>query len=865
MSHLRLAPHLKPEVRLAQVVSEFEAELSNEHKANFRAWRSKSVGSPPGIQDVMQLTAEIDRASEKRRRCLGPRLTNILLATQQFAAMGDIIVGGSQNVLACGVWAIVRMSLVLIIDFSSYMEKLSSVFMAAGRLAPRYEKMALLYTRSKDLQSSLCEYFILIVRVCHDMVSFARKSAFGKLTAAFSEPDLKTYQSELESWGKTIQSEVSFLMAKRLEDEANLNARFRAVSNIFQKSSSYHQSLQTKQRVLDFCSQYDCTVSWKRIRKAGTTVLFRKSTQYLNWKAMPLSSTLIYTARLGSGKSVLLANIVDDLHIDNEETVAYFFCRHDITESLKARTIIGSLARQLLQGMSDFTAAAEYLDKSEQVDPCGRLTGLIMICLSSFPKTHRSLLVIDGLDELDSVERDMVIGTLQSLQSDTYTILICLSLRDEAKEMHSQEVFSKFAATNVSAIPNNSLDIESFIEDELESRIESGRLSLGDPVLICEIQDALLEGSQGMFLWVALQIESLCTLNSDQEIRDALFDLPKDLSETFSRALRADSANPYQKKILSLLTAAKRPLTTDELREALCVVPGDLVWNPSRLLNNMYGTLACCGSLVTVDEEESTLHLVHHSVKQFLLGEFKSSTEKIVNIDDSHQMMAGIVLTYLNYNVFETQLSRTVIPQIKAGSLPSEVISSTFKSSSSVRSMAIKLLRSRKASDFDIGKIVSTTKPHKNDSEGHFCFFEYASSSWLYHVIHAFDLPENIDGLLVRLLDRSSTINLNTTDKDIQNLLSWSSKKKQYAALFQILLESGNMTTTERHSILDEVYKAAGEGHGAMVKVLLRRGRLEDGLAHSELELVGDVQEEVTNDSSLGENNSSSQQEEHLL
>ncbi|CAG8228266.1 unnamed protein product [Penicillium olsonii] len=783
MSHLKLAPRLKPEARLAQVVSEFEAELSNEHKANFRAWRSVSIGSPPGIQDVMQLTAEIDRASEKRRWCLGPRLTNMLLATQQYAAMGDIIVGGSQNILACGVWAIVRMSLVLVLDFSSYMEKLSSVFMAAGRLAPRYEKIALLYPRSKDLQSSLCEYFILIVRVCHDMVSFTRKSAFGKLTSAFSEPDLKTYQSELESWGNTIQTEVSFLMAKRLEEESDFNSKFRAVSTIFQKSSSTSQALHTKQWILDFCSQYEVTVSWKQVRKAGTTNLLRKSSQYLNWKAMPLSSTLVYTANLGSGKSVLLANIVDDLYIDNEGIIAYFFCRHDISESLKVRIILGSLARQLLQGIPDFTVAAKYLETSEQVDICERLTALVMIGLSSYPKTHRFFLVVDGLDELGSIERETVIEQLQAMQTDTFTILICLSLREEARERHSQELFSRFAAINVSSIPNNETDIEMFIEDELTSRIGLGRLSLGDPVIVCEIQDALLEGSQGMFLWVALQIESLCTLHSDQEIRDALSDLPKDLSETFTRALRADSTNPYQNKILSLLTAAQRPLTVDELREALCVVPGDLVWNPSMLLNNIHNTLACCGSLVTIDEEESTLHLLHHSVKQFLLGEFKGSTKHVVNIDDAHQMMASIVLTYLNYKVFETQLSTKVISQVSAGSLPSEVISSTFKPSSSVRSMAIKILRSRKASDFDIGKIVAAKKADNDDSKSQFSFFGYAKSSWHFHVTYAFfDLPENIEGLLVRLLDRKSSINLNVTEENIRNLLSWSAMTKKHAA-----------------------------------------------------------------------------------
>jgi hypothetical protein len=55
------------------------------------------------------------------------------------------------------------------------------------------------------------------------------------------------------------------------------------------------------------------------------------------------------------------------------------------------------------------------------------------------------------------------------------------------------------------------------------------------------------------------------------------------------------------------------------LREALSVVPGDTLWTPSRLLNDVYLVLACCGCLLTVDEEEVTVRFIHHSVKQFLL------------------------------------------------------------------------------------------------------------------------------------------------------------------------------------------------------------------------------------------------------
>ena len=106
---------LNPEIRLAQAVSEFEADLPSEEKSLFRALKSQAVLATPSPSDVMRLTAEVDRRMSTKfgSRCFGPRFTNFLQAVQQFAALGDVVVGGSQNLIACGVWSLVRMSLLV--------------------------------------------------------------------------------------------------------------------------------------------------------------------------------------------------------------------------------------------------------------------------------------------------------------------------------------------------------------------------------------------------------------------------------------------------------------------------------------------------------------------------------------------------------------------------------------------------------------------------------------------------------------------------------------------------------------------------------------------------------------------------------
>lgn len=107
------AARLKPEIRLAQAVSHFEYSLPEEQRARFRAQRSQALTMAPHPSDIMQFTAEIDRSQNVGARCFGPRFTNFLHAVQQFAALGDVVVGGSQNIVLCGVWALVRMSLLV--------------------------------------------------------------------------------------------------------------------------------------------------------------------------------------------------------------------------------------------------------------------------------------------------------------------------------------------------------------------------------------------------------------------------------------------------------------------------------------------------------------------------------------------------------------------------------------------------------------------------------------------------------------------------------------------------------------------------------------------------------------------------------
>ncbi|EMD92327.1 hypothetical protein COCC4DRAFT_162321, partial [Bipolaris maydis ATCC 48331] len=726
---------LKPEIRLAQAVSEFEADLSTEQKATFRTLKSQSQSNTPDPSDVMRLTAEMDRSISIKysSRCFGPRFTNFLQGVQQFAALGDVVVGGSQNLIACGVWSLVRMSLLSIISLSSYIDKLSSMFMAIGRAAPRYQAMALLYPRSKKLQSHLAEYFILVVKLCHYLFKYEQKSSVRQFTSSLNDTLLKTLQTDLDKWANSIKEEVNL-------NEAQENSRSRAFTMEIFKSSTLQRRHETKMRVLNFCSKFDHETAWKQIRKLGNSSFHTQSAEYQEWKTGSLPGTIIFTGKLGSGKSVLLANIVDDLNLTtgkDQSTVAYFFCKYDILGSLQTRTILGSLVRQLLSSIPDLGAIAKRYENSQ-----GRefdIEELFEILFQGFTSRQKAYLVIDGLDECDFAQKEILIQAIQRIQ-ETLKVWIY-----------------------------DNPDIEAFIETELGHCLSERKMTIGDPTLILEIQDALLNGSQGMFLWVALQIQTLCKMKTDYAMREALANLPRDLSETFSRILsdsgRSDPS--LQAKVLQLVLAANRPLTTIELREALSVTPGDATWDPSRLLHNVYSALACCGCLLAVDEEEFTVRFIHHSVKQYIVGGLNGIMPARFTLRDAKKIMANIIVTYLNYGVFGTEISKTKVLPIMAQSAPSKILQATLDPSSSTRHLAMKFLKSRRQPTFDLSKMIAETlNSCHSESNSSFNFYEYANKNWLEYLNHVSGQDAAMFKLSSKLIhSRASAVNISDDDQ----------------------------------------------------------------------------------------------------
>ncbi len=193
-----------------------------------------------------------------------------------------------------------------------------------------------------------------------------------------------------------------------------------------------------------------------------------------------------------------------------------------------------------------------------------------------------------------------------------------------------------------------------------------------------------------------------------------------------------------------MIAAAKRPLTLNELAEAISITPGDTTWSNTKLVNDVSKFLESCGSCIIVDEELSTVHFAHSSVKRHLLSQ-PTDLDIQYNVHHYHisssqadKNLGKIIVTYLNLDVLSTQLTMSSGPsQHYSASVPTFVARSALPKGDMINKVALAMLRSRRASGKDPGRDVETSANLMREKniqiEQAFSLLSYCHQYWLHH------------------------------------------------------------------------------------------------------------------------------------
>ncbi|KAF8462618.1 hypothetical protein BDZ91DRAFT_662218, partial [Kalaharituber pfeilii] len=131
--------------------------------------------------------------------------------------------------------------------------------------------------------------------------------------------------------------------------------------------------------------------------------------------------------------------------------------------------------------------------------------------------------------------------------------------------------------------------------------------------------------------------------------RFALHSLPPGLHAAYNgtivRMRESQSQSRYDLGMRALMWTylAERPLKVIELRHALSVKDGDKALHRNNIPSANIILRCCCG-LVTIDDETSTVRLVHYTLQEYL----KSYYEKY--FPTGHNLIARTCITYLDFS-----------------------------------------------------------------------------------------------------------------------------------------------------------------------------------------------------------------------
>ncbi|KAG6358671.1 hypothetical protein INS49_012189 [Diaporthe citri] len=657
---LILSGKLKPEVRLGIEISNFAQSLDDERREEFRRMQT-AKGIHLSGWDVIRVTEEINQEGSRRHR----------------------------------VWSALRLSLTIATNYMSYFEKLSTLFMRLGTSWALHEDFAQLFPRSEILQTYFCEYLVVLMKLCNKVVVFGQKNTgaqlFSSLGSSF-DSEFGTIQKELDQWGNLIQQQCQVLAMK------------------IATGAKDSRSQDAKQRILRRLSphQGDFETRWRRQRKKGTCEWMFDTPSFKDWKSMQTSATLCISGKLGCGKTVSMANLV--ARVDLEKPCAYAFCASQEPTSLKAANILGSIAFSLL----DLPPEAMIWGDAEQFDAMINTfdpESIINFVLGLLPVDRTFIIIVDGLEDCSGADITDVISGLRRLAQNR-VVLLCYSSRSDSRfQLVAKQHFEPKFLISPDDV-NHDAELESYIVEEVTKRNTTRQLS---PHLEELVKKQLIIGAQGMYLWASLQLDTIFPANSnvvitDDRILNLITHLPKDLPEAFERALEGITDRQYEGRIMKLVMAAVTPLDLDDIRVALCVVPGEPVWRPERIAKDGTQLISLCGgNLLELDEEDGKVRFIHHSVIQHLLSPARSenTTSYHFSAEAAENYIGATCITYLHLPVLDSRV--TVTRNLQSAGVLDNVIGTTQESLPGIQATRIQ-------QDLD---------PR--------CFAPYATSHWVFH------------------------------------------------------------------------------------------------------------------------------------
>jgi len=339
----------------------------------------------------------------------------------------------------------------------------------------------------------------------------------------------------------------------------------------------------------------------------------------------------------GTGKSTLSGHVVKHFEETNGEC-SYFFFKHSGVGRSTTADLLCSLAWQMAssntgirQKLMSLQKDNVSIDKTDERSIWRRIFVTRILRAEMRPPHYW---VIDGLDECTD---HTALFPLLAKMDRQFPLFVFLTSRPSLaiERSFSQE---KIPRIHESVARDNSLG-----DILLLLMAHSPYLPVESDAARDDLVRTILEKSNGNFLWTCLVVKELEEAVSEHQVHEILQSVPKEMDELYTRILKNLMSTPRNTKLLTAILrwviCASRPLTVEELKEALKLDIGESLPQFEKTVSLI------CGNLVYVDSQ-LRVRPAHQTVREYLYRD-NNLSDSTIERTQAHSRIANICLTYL--------------------------------------------------------------------------------------------------------------------------------------------------------------------------------------------------------------------------
>jgi len=345
--------------------------------------------------------------------------------------------------------------------------------------------------------------------------------------------------------------------------------------------------------------------------------------------AEPRPQVLWCTGKPGSGKSVAASFLIGTFEDQNLPCAFYYFRFGDQLKNSLSLFLL-SIAFQIAVLIPEYRRRLirMYEDGLNVQKAAPRLIWqkLFVSALFKVNLTHPLFIVVDGLDESESAP--VLLKLLVDLADAKIPLRLLLVSRPTQAMSNGIERLSKRVTVTQMTLDNTAEDLRLYVAEEMDSMH-------GEDAFKEQIIARILDKADGNFLWVHLVVNEILQCHTEDEVIEALNQVPQDLEPLYERMdeTLAKSSKPGDqalgRTILMWAACSRYPLTLTELS-------GALLPEYPRVLDLKYTTQQVCGEFVVIDKKMHVT-MMHSSAREYLMTNY--ALHYHIEFEKAHQTM----------------------------------------------------------------------------------------------------------------------------------------------------------------------------------------------------------------------------------